>query len=70
MLVNIERFKFTELSCHYLCFMISWGIPFYVGPREGTKDDFWRMVWQEDVETIVMLVDKAETEQVHILLMQ
>ncbi|XP_071844273.1 uncharacterized protein [Apostichopus japonicus] len=33
------------------------------GPREGTKEDFWRMVWKEDVETIVMLVDKDETEQ-------
>ncbi|XP_071844378.1 uncharacterized protein [Apostichopus japonicus] len=33
------------------------------GPREGTKDDFWRMVWQEDVEIIVMLVDKDGTEQ-------
>ncbi|PIK34693.1 hypothetical protein BSL78_28483, partial [Apostichopus japonicus] len=33
------------------------------GPREGTKNDFWRMVWKEDVETIVMLVDKHGTEQ-------
>ncbi|PIK42789.1 putative tyrosine-protein phosphatase 69D-like [Apostichopus japonicus] len=33
------------------------------GPREGTKEDFWRMVWKEDVETIVMLVDKDGTEQ-------
>ncbi|XP_071836589.1 uncharacterized protein [Apostichopus japonicus] len=32
-------------------------------PREGTKDDFWRMVWKEDVETIVTLVDKDGTEQ-------
>ncbi|PIK40068.1 putative receptor-type tyrosine-protein phosphatase kappa [Apostichopus japonicus] len=32
-------------------------------PREGTKEDFWRMVWKEDVETIVMLVDKDGTEQ-------
>ncbi|PIK54533.1 putative receptor-type tyrosine-protein phosphatase alpha-like, partial [Apostichopus japonicus] len=34
-----------------------------LGPREGTKDDFWRMVWKEDVETIVTLVDKDGTEQ-------
>ncbi|PIK48270.1 putative receptor-type tyrosine-protein phosphatase mu-like [Apostichopus japonicus] len=33
------------------------------GPREGTKNDFWRMVWQGDVEIIVMLVDKDGTEQ-------
>ncbi|PIK41767.1 Receptor-type tyrosine-protein phosphatase mu [Apostichopus japonicus] len=33
------------------------------GPREGTNEDFWRMVWKEDVETIVMLVDKDGTEQ-------
>ncbi|PIK41768.1 putative receptor-type tyrosine-protein phosphatase alpha [Apostichopus japonicus] len=33
------------------------------GPKEGTKNDFWRMIWKEDVETIVTLVDKDGTEQ-------
>ncbi|KAJ8040302.1 Receptor-type tyrosine-protein phosphatase kappa [Holothuria leucospilota] len=30
------------------------------GPQEGTVDDFWKMVWQENVETIVMVTDNVE----------
>ncbi|KAJ8040305.1 Receptor-type tyrosine-protein phosphatase F [Holothuria leucospilota] len=30
------------------------------GPQEGTVDDFWKMVWQENVETIVMVTDNIE----------
>ncbi|KAJ8031271.1 Deleted in malignant brain tumors 1 protein [Holothuria leucospilota] len=27
------------------------------GPQESTVDDFWKMVWQENVKTIVMITD-------------
>ncbi|KAJ8040309.1 Receptor-type tyrosine-protein phosphatase T [Holothuria leucospilota] len=33
------------------------------GPQESTVDDFWKMVWQENVETIVMVTDNIETNK-------
>ncbi|KAJ8040290.1 Receptor-type tyrosine-protein phosphatase epsilon [Holothuria leucospilota] len=33
------------------------------GPQEGTMDDFWEMVWQENVETIVMVTDINEGDK-------
>ncbi|KAJ8018882.1 Receptor-type tyrosine-protein phosphatase mu [Holothuria leucospilota] len=33
------------------------------GPQESTVDDFWKMVWQENVETIVMVTDNTETNK-------
>ncbi|KAJ8040306.1 Receptor-type tyrosine-protein phosphatase T [Holothuria leucospilota] len=34
------------------------------GPQEGTVDDFWKMVWQENVETIVMVTDNIEKNKI------
>ena len=33
-------------------------------PLEDTTHDFWRMVWQENCRSLVMLISKAELEQV------
>lgn len=33
-------------------------------PLEETTQDFWRMVWQENCRSLVMLLSKAELEQV------
>ncbi|XP_078327339.1 uncharacterized protein LOC111113019 isoform X1 [Crassostrea virginica] len=30
------------------------------GPKQNTLDDFWRMVWQDDVQAIVMLTNLKE----------
>lgn len=32
-------------------------------PLEDTTDDFWRMIWQENCRSVVMLVSKTELEQ-------
>ncbi|XP_070535319.1 tyrosine-protein phosphatase 10D-like [Ptychodera flava] len=33
------------------------------GPLPGTKDDFWRMIWEYDVKTIVMVTQCTERER-------
>ena len=37
-----------------------------MGPREETVDDFWRMICQENIRTIVMLTNLKEALQVSI----
>lgn len=39
------------------------------GPKENTFHDFWRMVYQENVATIVMLTALTEHKRVTILLL-
>ena len=36
-------------------------------PLAETTDDFWRMVWQENCRSLVMLLSKAEMEEVQYL---
>ena len=33
-------------------------------PLEDTTQDFWRMVWQENCRSLIMLLSKEEMEQV------
>ena len=35
-----------------------------LGPIQATLGDFWRMVWEEDCRTIVMLTNTHEKGQV------
>ncbi len=35
------------------------------GPIADTVGDFWRMVWDENVRTIVMLTNTSEKGKVH-----
>ena len=37
------------------------------GPKQNTLDDFWRMVWQDNVRAIVMLTNLKEAGMVCIV---
>ena len=37
------------------------------GPKQNTLDDFWRMIWQDDVQAIVMLTNLKEAGKVCIV---
>ena len=38
-----------------------------LGPKENTVCDFWRMVWEQRIETTVMLTQCVEAGKVRIL---
>ena len=37
-----------------------------VGPMENTRNDFWQMIWAEEIPTIVMLTALVERGKVHV----
>ena len=37
------------------------------GPMVGTVNDFWRMIWEQNVSTIVMLTKLIEDNKVWLL---
>ena len=37
---------------------------FHEGPKQGTTKDFWHMIWQENVEVIVMVTKLEENGKV------
>ena len=37
-----------------------------VGPMENTLNDFWQMIWAEEIPTIVMLTALVERAKVHV----
>ena len=36
------------------------------GPKENTVNDFWRLVWQQDITKVVMLTNLKERGKVEI----
>lgn len=37
---------------------------FFKGPTEETLQDFWRMIWEQEVEYVVMLTNSEEKGKV------
>ena len=53
--------------CAYYVLQGFWKSEAYIAtqyPLAETTDDFWRMVWQENCRSLVMLLSKAEMEEV------
>lgn len=53
--------------CAYYVLQGFWKSEAYIAtqyPLAETTDDFWRMVWQENCRSLVMLLSKVEMEEV------
>jgi len=52
-----------------ICLHVHLYILLHLGPRPNTVVDFWRMVWQEDSNRIVMVANISEMGKVNYVYM-
>lgn len=43
----------------------NWLIKYFAGPKQNTMADFWLMIWQENIEQVVMLTNIMEGNKVN-----
>lgn len=57
------------MFCRYLQHLnpevVARNVSFFKGPKENTLDDFWLMIWQEDVKQVIMLTNLMEGTKVN-----
>lgn len=58
MFVRYDIFKGYKFSKAYIATQ---------GPKKNTLDDFWRMIWEQNVQHIIMLANIIENGKVNIL---
>ena len=74
-LITFEILLYLIMECHrhmrrYFSFQGYTSPDEYIatqGPVSETKNDFWRMIWEHDVQIIVMLTERIEKGKVWIL---
>lgn len=62
--MNTLVFKVTQISACASAFLVLIIFLCKIGPKPNTVSDFWCMVWQEDVNQIIMLTNLKEGRKV------
>ena len=55
---NTIRYSYYSVQNDYLAEIV------FPGPLENTVEDFWTMIWENNVSTIVMLTNVSEHNKV------
>lgn len=58
-------YKLVKLVLHYVALFFLFKYYEISGPLDHTINDFWRMVWQENVPVIVMVTELVENGKVN-----